>query len=164
MGVTHSSGFGQPGDAPQTSQELLEQCLAFSKDSPLGMDLSWIFLGFSFPSFAKPCLDEAQQRPRSAQTGITAADAPLPALAGEMALKPTPDLCEFPVSLAAGTGKGFGIPSPTTNGSRTEPRDMWLCRCQAKPLSVAEAVSNLLWSSSLWLSLLRKRWWDNGRV
>lgn len=46
MGVTHSSGFGQLGDAPQTSQQLLEQCLAFSKDSPLGMDLSWIFLPF----------------------------------------------------------------------------------------------------------------------
>lgn len=36
----------QLGHAPQISLQLLEWCLAFSKDSPLVKDLSWVLLPF----------------------------------------------------------------------------------------------------------------------
>lgn len=134
--------------------------MAFSKDSPLGMDLARILLGFSFPSFAKsPVWTRHGNIPTQHRQGLVQQMLLCLHWPGKCRNAPK-NLQQTPASAQAWIWHS----QPQHSWLQDTAGHTWPCQCQAKPVAVAGAVSNPLWSSSLWLNLPRKRWWDNGRV
>lgn len=120
-------------------KSLQEKCLAFSKDSPLGMDLSWIFLPFlcKNPVWTRHSNILAQHRQGLQQQMLLCLHRP--------GNGPKSSSRALPILRA-----GFGIPSPSTAGCRAH-------LAGSVFLGVAEAVSKPL-------NLSRKHCWDNGGV